>query len=142
MLASLILSAVVAASCGFQTGRSLCRGDIDCDCAVEVNEIQRCVNAALYEGDFCRPTNPWCSHNGLPSAQDMSHCDSDCNDDISVAELVAIVNTSLDGCLTPCYSGWNYPVGGAMTLCSQQIFNQLHCQVGGGPCSRTQCPSC
>lgn len=128
---------VSGASCGFAIGRSLCRGDIDCDCRVEVHEIQRCVNAALYEGDFCRPSNPWCE-----SVADISHCDRNCNFDIEVDELVSIVNFSLDGCFSPCYSGFDYPVPPSNTMCTYSIFRQLFCQTGGGPCSRTQCPSC
>lgn len=136
LLVLLLASTAQATLCSFQVGRSLCRGDLDCDCRVEVNEIQSCINASLYEGDACRPNNPVCAN-----VESIAHCDSDCNFDITVAELIQIVNTSLAGCFSPCYSGFNYPTFGS-SLCTRAIFNQLYCQTSGGPCSRTQCPSC
>lgn len=126
-----------AEACGFVSGRSLCRGDRNCDCNVTIDELTYLVNASQYGGDFCSNDNPVCdSPNGL----NVSHGDADCNWQITVAELQQAVNNSLNGCLSPCYSGLNYPASISGILCTATVFRNNHC--GGIHCSHAQCGAC
>jgi hypothetical protein len=57
-----------------------------------------------------------------------------------VNELIIVVNNMLNGCASPCYSGFNYPVLQTQTMCTQDIFRQLFC--GGALCTHASCASC
>jgi hypothetical protein len=126
-----------ATTCGFVAGKTLCRGDRNCDCEVTIDEIQYMIAAAQYSGDFCSSANPACDS---PDGINLSHGDSDCNWQISIAEITQAINNANNGCISPCYSGLNYPINIGGTLCTNSIFRANHC--GGIHCSHAQCGAC
>jgi len=137
ILVSVVLTMSVGTAqgsvCGYASGKTRCLGDISCDCKIQVNEIQKCISQALFSGDVC--DSPACVSDG-----DIAHCDRNCNFDIEINELTQIVNNSLNGCVQPCYSGYNYPVTPQGLFCTHTNFVTTHC--GGTRCSRARCRSC
>lgn len=125
--------------CTWSEGHARCLGDRNCDAIVQVSDTQNCVTMSLNEPssgqEYCTPTNPACADD-----RKVAVCDLDCDSDIEINELQTVVNNNLNGCFTPTFNGYDYPIGALGGLCTHTIWVQAHC--GPTKCAHANCPSC
>ena len=73
-------------------GLSQCTGDINCSCTVTIDEITACQNVA---NNYCLPCSTACGGSGNPL---LRRCDPECQNSVSIAELIQMVNNAQNGC--------------------------------------------